>query len=168
MSFRDAAFMGIMRWAFYNKLKEIYPVVKLTYGYITKNTRIKNNLPKTHCIDAKCISGHPDAEPLDYYYYQKKVRCHNRQIHKVNMLKGGVKKKNQAPYLVHGYRLFDKVLYDGRECFIFGRRSTGYFDLRLLSGEKIHASASYKKIKLLEPKNSLLIERRERQFLPTL
>lgn len=168
MSFRDAAFMGIMRWAFYNKLKEIYPVVKLTYGYITKNTRIKNNLPKTHCIDAKCISGHPDAEPLDYYYYQKKVRCHNRQIHKVNMLKGGVKKKNQAPYLVHGYHLFDKVLYDGRECFIFGRRSTGYFDLRLLSGEKIHASASYKKIKLLEPKNSLLIERRERQFLPTL
>ena len=34
MSFRDAAFMGIMRWAFYNKLKEIYPNVNLTYGYI--------------------------------------------------------------------------------------------------------------------------------------
>lgn len=160
ISFRDAVFMGIMRWAFYNKLKELYPDVKLTYGYITKNTRIKNNLPKTHCIDAKCISGHPDVEPLDYYYYQKKVRCHNRQIHKANILKGGINKKNQAPYLVHGYRLFDKVLYEGKECFIFGRRSTGYFDLRLLSGEKIYASASYKKLQLLEPRKTLLTERR--------
>lgn len=168
MSFRDATFMGIMRWAFYNHLKELYPDVSLTYGYITKNTRIKYNLPKTHCIDAKCISGHPDAEPLDCYYYQKKVRCHNRQIHKANILKGGTKKKNQAPYLVHGYCLFDKVLYEGIECFIFGRRSTGYFDLRLLSGEKIHTSASYKKLQLLEPRKSTLTERRTRQFLPTL
>ena len=31
MSFRDATFMGIMRWAFYNKLKKIYPNVSLTY-----------------------------------------------------------------------------------------------------------------------------------------
>ncbi len=45
-SFRDTAFMGIMRWAFYGRLKEIYPNVHMTYGYITKNTRIKNNLPK--------------------------------------------------------------------------------------------------------------------------
>lgn len=46
-SYKDAAFMGIMRWSFYNKLKEIYPNVKMTYGYITKNTRIENNLPKS-------------------------------------------------------------------------------------------------------------------------
>ena len=43
ISFRDAAFMGIMRWAFYNRLKGLYQNVKLTYGYITKNTRIQNN-----------------------------------------------------------------------------------------------------------------------------
>ena len=72
MSFRDASFMGIMRWAFYNRLKEIYPNVSMTYGYITKNTRIKNNLPKEHYIDARCISGNPNAEPLGYYFYQKK------------------------------------------------------------------------------------------------
>lgn len=35
-SFKDAAFMGIMRWSFYNKLKELYPNVKMTYGYIGK------------------------------------------------------------------------------------------------------------------------------------
>ena len=48
MSFRDAAFMGIMRWAFYNRLKEQYPNVSLTYGYVTKSTRIVNNIAKTH------------------------------------------------------------------------------------------------------------------------
>ena len=36
MSFRDASFMGIMRWALYEKLKTTYSDVKLTYGYITK------------------------------------------------------------------------------------------------------------------------------------
>ena len=35
-------------------------------------------------------------------------------------------KLNQAPYLVKGFRLFDKVKYKGQECFIFGRRSSGY------------------------------------------
>ena len=160
MSFRDASFMGIMRWAFYNRLKEIYPNVSMTYGYITKNTRIKNNLPKEHYIDARCISGNPNAEPLGYYFYQKKVRCHNRQIHKANILKGGKKKLNQASYLVKGFRLFDKVEFDGRIGFIFGRRNSGYFDIRKLNGEVIHRSASWKKLKLLETRKKLLIERR--------
>ena len=160
MSFKDAAFMGIMRWSFYNRLKEIYPNVFMTYGYITKNIRIKNNLPKDHYIDARCISGNPNAEPLGYYFYQKKVRCHNRQIHKANILKGGKKKLNQASYLVKGFRLFDKVEFEGQICFIFARRSSGYFDIRKLNGEVIHRSASWKKLKLLETRKSLLMERR--------
>ena len=158
MSFRDAAFMGIMRWAFYNKLKTIYPNVSLTYGYITKNTRINNHLPKDHYIDARCISGHPLATPLGIVYYQKKVRCHNRQIHKNTFLKGGIRKRNQAPYIVKGFRLFDKVLYQGQECFIFGRRSTGYMDLRLLDGTRINPSSGFKKLKLLEPRSNYLVE----------
>lgn len=160
MSFKDAAFMGIMRWTFYNRLKEIYPNVSMTFGYITKNVRIQNGLPKEHYIDARCISGNPNAEPLGYYFYQKKVRCHNRQIHKSNILKGGKKKLNQAPYIVKGFRLFDKVKYDEQECFIFGRRSSGYFDLRKIDGTKISASANYKKISLLQTRKNYIIERR--------
>lgn len=159
-SFKDAAFMGIMRWTFYERLKEIYPNVSMTYGYITKNTRIENSLPKEHYIDARCISGNPLAEPLGYYFYQKKVRCHNRQIHKANILKGGIKKRNQAEYLVKGFRLFDKVEYDRQVGFIFGRRSSGYFDIRKLNGEVIHRSASCKKLKLLNTRKTLLLERR--------
>lgn len=160
MSFKDATFMGIMRWSFYNRLKEIYPNVFMTYGYITKDTRIKNNLPKDHYIDARCISGNPNAEPLGYYFYQKKVRCHNRQIHKANILKGGKKKLNQASYLVKGFRLFDKVEFSGQICFIFARRNSGYFDIRKLNGEVISRSTSWKKLKLLETRKSLLTERR--------
>jgi hypothetical protein len=160
-NFKDAAFMGIMRWAFYNKLKEIYPNVNMTYGYITKNTRVRNNLPKEHYIDALCITCNPIVKRLNYYYYIKQVRKHNRQIHKANILKGGEKKLNQAPYLVKGFRLSDKVKYDNQECFIFGRRSSGYFDLRKLDGTVIHRSASYKKLELIQQRKSLLIERRE-------
>ena len=160
VSFKDASFMGIMRWSFYNRLKEIYPNVFMTYGYITKNVRIKNNLPKDHYIDARCISGNPNAEPLGYYFYQKKVRCHNRQIHKANVLKDGKKKLNQASYLVKGFRLFDKVKFGNQIGFIFGRRSSGYFDIRKLNREVIHRSAFWKNLKLLETRKSLLKERR--------
>ena len=160
MSFRDASFMGVMRWAFYNRLKERYPNVSLTYGYITKNTRIKNGLPKEHYIDARCISGNPSAVSDGTYYYQKKVRCHNRQIHKNTILKGDIRKRNQAPYFVKGFRLFDKVLYKGQECFIFGRRSTGRMDLRLLDGTHINASVGYKNIRLIDSRKNYITERR--------
>ena len=165
MRFKDAAFMGIMRWAFYNKLKEVYEPqdieVSMTFGYLTKNTRIRHYLPKEHYIDARCISGHPEAIPSNEVFYQKKVRCHNRQIHKNTILKGGVRKRNQAGYLVKGFRLFDKVAYEGREYFIFGRRQSGFFDLRNLSGCKVNkGSLSYRKIGFLEPRQYYLCERR--------
>ena len=161
MSFRDAVFMGIMRWTFYNRLKELYSNVSMTYGYITKNTRITNNLPKEHYVDALCISGHPKAERLGYYFYQKQVRHNNRQLHKATILKGGIRKSNQAPKYVKCYQLFDKVKYDNQTYYVFGRRDSGYFDIRKLNGEKVNkGSLSYKKIKLLEQRKTLLTERR--------
>ena len=159
-SFKDAAFMGIMRWAFYEQLKTMYPCVSMTYGYITKNIRITNNLPKEHYVDARCISKNPLAKPLGYYYLQKKVRCHNRQIHKRTIAKGGYRKLNHAPFIIKGFRLFDKVKYRNIECFIFGRRARGYFDIRLLDGTKINAGVSYKKLKLISCRKNILIERR--------
>ena len=158
-SFKDAAFMGIMRWAFYNKLKEIYPNVSLTYGYITKNTRIENNLPKEHRIDALCITGNPNVRRSENCYLMKQIRRHNRQIHKAKILKGGKKRVNQAQYKVFGFRLFDEVKFQDTECFIFGRRNSGSFDVRKLDGTKISANVNYKKLEFLETRKSLLVER---------
>ena len=158
MSFRDATFMGIMRWAFYNKLKEEYPNVSLTYGYITKNTRIANNLPKDHYIDARCISGNPKASSDNVVYYQKKVRCHNRQIHKNTILKGGYRKRNQADYIVKGFRLFDVVKAKNKIWYIHGRRTNGAFVLKDLQNNTLEIVPT--KIKLIEYQNSFLTERR--------
>ena len=181
--YNDATFMGIMRWTLYNRLKDLYQIpVNLTYGYITKNTRIKYKLDKTHRIDALCISGNPTAKQLDYIYYQRKIRCHNRQIHKCTISKakqlsrsakgeasdkvrthlkngkGGTRKLNQAPYKVANYRLFDKVKFNNQECFISGRRTSGYFKLITLDGTVIHNSAKAKDLKLLEPRKYYLTE----------
>ncbi len=159
--YNDAAFMGIMRWEFYNRLKVLYgDMVHMTFGYITKNTRINHNLSKEHYIDARCISGNPDATPNGEVFFQKKIRCHNRQIHKFSIQKGGTRKNNQAPYKVKGFRLFDKVKFNGIECFVFGRRTSGSFDIRTLDGVKLSAGVSYKKLCFLEPRKSYLIERR--------
>ena len=162
MSFRDATFMGILRQAFYNKLKEMYPNVSLTYGYITKKTRIENGLPKDHHIDARCISGNPLALSDGTVYYQKKVRCHNRQIHKHTILKCGIRKHNQVSYEVMGFRLYDKVKWKGQKCFIFGRRSTGRMDLRFLDGTKVNASVGHKNLTMLEMRKNILIEQKGR------
>ena len=157
-SFRDAAFMGIMRWVFYETLEDIYPNVHMTYGYITKNTRITNGLEKGHAVDARCISGNLNAKPPDHYYLQKRVRRHNRLLHKMSVGKGGYRKANQTQKYVYGYQLFDKVQCGKTECYIFGRRTSGYFDVRKLDGTKVSAGVSYKKLKLLERRKTVLTE----------
>ncbi len=167
-SMRDAAFMGIMRWSFYNRLKAVYLDVHMTYGYITKNTRIRHGLEKTHCVDALCIAGHPGALPAEEWFFQKRVRSRNRQLHKTTILKGGVRKANQAARYVFGFRLFDRVRYKGKDCFIFGRRTRGSFDLRCLDGTKISPCANYKKLITVEKSTNLLTERRLRGSSPEL
>ena len=162
-SFRAETFMGLMRWTVLNRLRERHPELPVmnTYGYLTKHKRIVAGLPKTHCADAFCIAGVLDAKRRGEYLFQKQTRRHNRRIHKLTILKGGVRKRHQAPYLVHGFRLFDKVLCKGEVGFIFGRRSSGAFDVRRLNGTKISAGISYKKLSLLEKRKTFLTELRK-------
>ena len=159
-SFRAEAFMSIMRWIVLNRLKEAHPEIEVhnTFGYLTKHTRIAHGIEKSHCADAFCIAGNLRAKRLGSYYFQKQTRRHNRQIHKLSILKGGVRKRNQAPYEVKGFRLFDKVLCMGEEAFIFGRRSSGSFDVRKLDGRRLSAGISYKKLRLIERRKTYLIE----------
>ena len=167
-SFRDAAFMGIMRWTFFNRLKAQCPELEVrnTYGYLTKNTRIRNGLAEAKTADAFCIAGNLGAKRLGEYFFQKQIRKHNRQIHKRSILKGGIRKRQQAPYEVKGFRLFDKVCFSGQEGFIFGRRSSGSFDVRTLSGKKLSASVSYKKLCLLEKRQTYLTQLLKEDAIP--
>lgn len=161
-SYRDATFMVSMRKTLLNRLRALYPNVCETYGYITKNIRIENDLPKEHYIDARCISCNPKANPLDYYIYQKCVRRQNRKIHKNNFLKGGYKKNNQLIGDVFGFKLFDSVIYQHKRYFVFGKRKTGYLDIRDLSGNKVNnGSISYKKLERVCNNRTTLTERRK-------
>ena len=167
-SFRAETFMGIMRWTFFERLKAAHPeiTVRNTFGYLTKHKRITHGIEKTHYADAYCIAGNLGVKRLGGYFFQKQTRKHNRQIHKLSILKGGLRKKNQAPYEVKGFRLFDKVRVSGEEGFIFGRRASGYFDVRKLDGTRLSAGISHKKLSLLEKRKTYLTEYRKEAALP--
>ena len=144
-SFRDAAAMGIMKWKLLDKLKSLYPNVSMTFGYITKHNRIKHEIKKSHISDAFVISKNFEAKRPGYYFKEKLVRRHNRQIHKMKILKGGKRKMNQAPFKVFGFRLFDKVEFQGNEYFIYARRLSGYFNIRDINSEN-KKDVTYKKL----------------------
>ena len=57
-----------------------------------------------------------------------------------------------------GFQLFDKVLFKNQTGFVFGRRASGYFDIRNLLGEKLSTGISYKKLHRVEARKSLLVE----------
>lgn len=170
-SFRAEAFMGIMRWTMLDRVRKAHPhlPVENTFGYLTKHKRIALGLPKTHCIDAYCIAGNLNARRRGVYLHQRQVRKHNRQIHKCKVLskilkdgtKVGYRKLNQSPYLVKNFRLFDKVRCFGQTAFIFGRRTSGSFDVRRLDGVKLSPSISWRKLTLLEKRSTYLTELRK-------
>lgn len=151
-----AAIMGIMKWRLYDELKSRYSNVSMTFGYITKYNRIKYGIEKSHTSDAFVISKNFNAKRIEYQYLKRLVRRHNRQIHKMKILKGGKKKNNQAPFEVFGFRLFDKVLCNNEINFIYGRRKSGNFNIRDFNGEN-PKDVSYKKLKLIRGKRHPII-----------
>lgn len=154
-SLRDAAVMSIMKWRLYDELKSRYPDVSMTFGYVTKYNRIRNNIEKSHISDAFTISKNLKAKMLSYYYLVRKTRRHNRQIHKSKIMKGGKKKMNQAPFEVKGFRLFDRVFYDEKIMFVTGRRFSGRFVIRDIN-YKNQIELSYKKLNLNRCKRNMI------------
>ena len=163
---KHAAQMSIMRWKLYERLKAVYgDKLHMTYGSTTSYRRNTAGLQKTHANDARCISGYPDTAPCGEVFFQKKVRCHNRQIHKAKIGKGGIRKRNQAPYIVKGFRLNDHVRVKGHEYFVHGRRVKGSFTLKDLQGNRLEIAPS--RIKLVGHSGHMLTERRA-ALLPAL
>ena len=72
--FKDATFMSIVRWRLVN-LEDCFH----TYGYITKNNRIKNKIEKTHYNDAFVISGGTTQDRIESIIL-KQVKRNNRSL----------------------------------------------------------------------------------------
>ena len=143
-----------------NKLRALGNVVFHTYGYITKQKRAELDLPKSHTNDAFLIAGGTIQNRVGVEYLMQQVRKCNRKLFKGD--RSHI--KNTAERFICGFQRFDRVLWRRIECFIFGRRKTGYFALRKLDGTKIHASAKAKELSLLERAKTLLIERKASLF----
>jgi len=157
-SFKHASHMNVMKKRLLESLRNEFDNVFETFGYLTKFNREKLGLCKSHCNDAFVISHNFDAELSSVEFLYRKVRRHNRQIHKAKPGKGGVRKRNQSPYIVNGFRRYDKVVYNGVECFITGKRSSGYFQLKKFDGTVISQGVSSKRLKLLEPVKGWLVD----------
>ena len=150
-----------MRKALFNRLKkEIGNEIPCfeTYGYITKHTRTKAGLPKEHAIDARCISGNPDACSNGKYLIIRKLRANNRQLHHATIMPGGNRRNNQAPREVRGFRLMDSVEYAYRDCFLSGRRMSGKFSVADITGKVLADSVSYRKLTLKHHNNTYIME----------
>ena len=150
--FRGATFMTSTRWTLVNRLKAEYgnDKVSVTYGYITKCDRETAGLEKTHHIDARCISGNPNAEPNGRVYQIVKHRSHNRKLFKTLTTKGGIRKRNQSARVVYGFRLFDKVILNGERGYIHSKRTSGYFHVKRFDGTDISKGISYRKLTFVE------------------
>jgi hypothetical protein len=145
--------MSMVRWKLVNKLRDAGNIVNHTYGYITKFDRIALGLEKSHSTDAFVIARGTMQERSPITYLIKQVRKCNRKLFKGD--RSHI--KNTAARIIHGFQRYDKVLWKKIDCFVFGRRKTGYFELRTLEGTKIHASAKVKDLKLVETANTFLI-----------
>ena len=121
-SLRDAAVVNIMRWAVYERAKEEFGNVHLTYGYITKHTRIENEIVKTHAADAFCIAKNVHAMRLSSFFMCRCVPRHTRALHVANPKKGGIRRSCIATHKIGKSRFqrYDMVRWKGMDCFIFG------------------------------------------------
>lgn len=158
---RAETFMTMVRWKLINTLRSLGNPVSHTYGYITKSGRIALVLPKSHVNDAFVIAGGSTQERIPTQYFMRQVRKCNRKLFKGD--RSHI--RNTAERFVKGFQRYDKVRWNTTECFIFGRRATGYFDLRRADGTKVCSSANHKHLSLLESAKTHLIERRG-GFLP--
>lgn len=150
---RDAAVMNIMRWEVYERAKEEFRNVHMTYGYITKHTRIENGIAKTHAADAFCIAKNINAMRLSTFFMCRCVPRHTRALHVATPKKGGIRRSCIASHKIGKSRFqrFDMVRWKSKECFIFGS-TNGRPILRNVYGNQVaeYPSVNIKTITFLK------------------
>ena len=162
-SLRAAAAMNVTKERIFEEVKKMFPdvIVKNTYGYITRHYRVMNNLDKSHTNDALIISKNFNAVPSEQTTDVKHMRRHNRQIHKKNTLKHGIRKRNQAEHFVKGFALYDYVSLDREKTgFITGRQTKGNAVVKSIDGKMLHDNGvvSMKRLRLIRRAKNVIYE----------
>ena len=80
-NFKGAAYMNSVKWQIYEDFKNIFENTYITYGAVTKRTRLEKNISKTHGNDAYCIGKHLPKHRSKTVRYKKNKR-NNRVLEK--------------------------------------------------------------------------------------
>lgn len=121
-----------------------------TFGFITKENRMRMNLPKEHYIDSAVIAseGKNIKFVINKVLYKKCIADGDFQQTK------GIRSEQKIPTCkIQGFRKFDKVYYLSKEYFIKGRMSSGYAILMDIFGNKTDFSNAKKGMKTPKLKN---------------
>jgi hypothetical protein len=116
---------------------------KETFGYETKFKReVILGLPKTHFNDAVaiCCEDGELVQPASQVFHKRHVASGDYQQTK------GIRSEKKIPVgKLFGLKKHDFIRTPQGTGFVKGKRSSGYFALETILGEKIHASANIKK-----------------------
>ena len=158
--FGNEAFMDTIGKKLINEFRKNFSNVREEYGHNTKEMRKTHGLPKQHFVDARCIAGHPLAEPTTDIYHIKKLRSHNRKLHKCTIRKNGFRQPNQTSKKLFGFKVFDIVETMNQRGYISAKRTSGSFAVRTMDGSKyIAPGKTYKKFKLINHAGTHLISK---------
>jgi hypothetical protein len=137
-STKHATEMGIIK----ARLKSLWRFEE-TFGYETKFKReVMLNLPKSHANDAMaiCCEEGELVTPLSTVTHKRHVAKGDYQQTK------GIRSEKSIPVgKLFGLRKYDFIQTPQGIGFIKGKRSSGYFALETILGDKVHASANIKK-----------------------
>ncbi|MCP4346517.1 MAG: HNH endonuclease [Desulfobacterales bacterium] len=142
---KDAAAVNSTRWALYGRLRAFGLPVETGSGGMTKFSRTKRNLPKSHWTDAACVGKSTpevlktdDVEPLQI----KAKGQGGRQ--KAVLNRHGQPKQHRPLKPVFGWRSGDIAKFGGITVRVIPR-TTGSFELTPVKGGRVF-SRSYKKL----------------------
>ncbi len=131
-----------------------------TFGYETKFKREQVlGLPKEHYFDAVaiCLEDGEIVQPNAIVYAKRHVSKGDYQL-----TKGACSERRIPTGTLFGIRKHDFIQTPQGSGFVKGKRSSGYFALETLFGEKVHASANVKKSTIrLAVRSTTLIQKME-------
>lgn len=148
---RDATWMNLVRPHVVPELAKAFPRVPVgeTFGYETALKRRRCGLEKSHDRDAFCIAGNLEASAVSVTYVLRKLRRHNRSLHRARPSKGGVRRDSRCPHELFGFRCHDKVSAKGTVGHIIGLRRSGSFRVLPIDGSPSF-DCTFRKIRHIE------------------
>ena len=133
--YKDATHMNIILNVVVAYVKRLFPNTEETYGYITNTDRQNLGLDKEHYLDAIVIAteGRKFKTKVSKVLYKKCIADGRYQC------TWGIRSEKKYPKgKIGGFNTYDKIKYRGKEYFIKGRISTGYFKICNILGNTIN------------------------------